>query len=814
MADVHRDLLNNIQQIKEQTDPFTRQNKNSLASLQPLPKQLLSIADTLELIFEGSQSMALLKEQAALFSQFISQQQLPDKTQLTTLADDLLQIENQLKNIHIDSTQSMMKFANTPLLETAVKPHIQNQENMPDTSQKAILRKITTVSPLTKDEPLTVQKPRQIEKKKGIKISTVMQNNTQSSIVKPATQNVSAEDKIKIQANFFTPFTDNVKVSRDRLSRQNTAILQNLAEMNATMSQLQHLRDNLEITTPLLSRSEDNAQSESSNLTSSQLDPFSTIQQLSQGLTEGVSNIHEISQSIDNIVHDSDAILLQQSRLSAVLEQNLMNSKLLPFTRFIPRFEHQLNQVKDKLDKQAVLTVTGAELELDQTFLDQIVLPIEHLIRNVITYGIESREQRNKSDKNEVAQLHLSISREGASEILISLSDDGQGINIKNILQKAMAQNILNPDNIPSSDNELIQLILNSDFSAIDNMPQISDLGIGITAVNNEIKALKGRLSIHSEEGQGTVFSIRLPLILPIMKALMVKSNEQTFAIPFSAIHAATRATVTEIQALVIQGNQALYLYKGESYRFIALTNLLGHSLMLAENPKTQYPLLLFKYGDYQIALLVDEISGNQEVTLKTVGTQLNHINAINGATILSDGQVVFILNIPAMVNAKEVVFTTDNKANIETDTKTGTETEEVDIVKQQDSTPTAMIVDDSISIRETTAKLLKQLGFDVIAAEDGVHATAQLKKQIPDLILLDVEMPRMNGFEFATFVRNNEKYQRLPIIMFTSYPDDRHRNRALGIGVNAYLKKPFHQVELIKTIQNLLGTRYPNYKH
>ena len=350
------------------------------------------------------------------------------------------------------------------------------------------------------------------------------------------------------------------------------------------------------------------------------------------------------------------------------------------------------------------------------------------------------------------------------------------------------------------SDEDLIQLILTSGFSTSDNVSQISGRGVGMDVVSNEIRALKGRLSIQSTPGQGTTFNIRLPLTLSIMQALLVSCGEREYAIPLVAVHAGSRISVQAIGELLSNEEKPQYEYNGEYYNFISLAGLLKQPLVLPDDTKLQLPLLLFRYGDMHIALLVDAINSNREIVLKSVGEQLAHINAITGATILGDGEVVFLLDIPTLVDTMDV------EIPVEENSDTALPTIETDTPEElADRTPIAMVVDDSITMRKASGNLLKRHGFDVITARDGIDAVAQLNEQIPDIILLDIEMPRMDGFEFATLVRNIDQYKSLPIIMITSRTGDKHRERALSIGVNAYLGKPYQEIELMETIHALL---------
>ncbi len=636
----------------------------------------------------------------------------------------------------------------------------------------------------------------------------------QTRQVKPSTQilNKQTDDKsdtpvqheqIRVRADlldFISNFAGEVNISRDRVSQQNTAIQLQLSEMDATVERLQEQLRKLEIETEtqILFRYEDEKSKQDSEFDPLELDRFSMIQQLSRSLTESVSDINEITLSLDELVRDSDAILLQQSRLSTDLQQGLMNTRLLPFDGLIPRFERIIRQVNSELGKKSQLLVHGANHELDRTILDRIVAPIEHIIRNAIAHGIELPKERVRSGKDETGQITISILREG-SEVLITLADDGLGIDVEKVRKKALAQGLINPDHMPS-DEDLIQLILTSGFSTSDDVSQISGRGVGMDVVSSEIRALKGRLSIQSTAGQGTTFNIRLPLTLSIMQSLLVGCGDQEYAIPLVAVHAGDRISVQAIEALLDNEEKPQYEFNGEYYDFISLAHLLKQPLALPDDPKLQLPILLFRYGDMHIALLVDVINSNREIVLKPVGEQLAHIDAITGATILGDGEVVFILDIPTLVD------TMDGKESLEQESKVelhAIEVEQSD--SKKDRTPIAMVVDDSITMRKASGNLLKRHGFDVITARDGIDAVAQLNEQVPDIILLDIEMPRMDGFEFATLVRNIEQYKSLPIIMITSRTGDKHRERAMNIGVNAYLGKPYQEIELMETIQALL---------
>ncbi|MDX1574495.1 MAG: response regulator, partial [Methylophaga sp.] len=531
------------------------------------------------------------------------------------------------------------------------------------------------------------------------------------------------------------------------------------------------------------------------------LDRFSTIQQLSRSLTESVIDLNDISRSMDQMVRETDVILLQQSRLNTDLQHGLMNTRLIPFTHIVPRLERIVRQTGNETGKQAQLRVQGANQELDRAILDRLVAPIEHILRNAIAHGIEAPAERQQHGKSESGQLQIDLQREG-SEIVLSIRDDGQGLNIDKIRRKALALKLIAPDDNPS-DEMLMQLILTSGFSTADSVSQLAGRGVGMDVVNNEIRALKGRLTIESAAGQGSCFHIRLPLTLSLIQALLVTANQQQFAIPLSTVKAGERLSVGEIRELLMN-SQPVYKFNDEEYEFVPLSHLLGEPLNLPDNARQPMPMLLFRSGHVRVALLVDVINSNREIVIKSIGKQLSHINAINGATILGDGRVVLILDIPTLIEVHRQQHA--GSADLP---------EELALQqKAEQRLPIAMVVDDSITMRKASGSLLSRLGFTVMTAKDGVEALANLYEQQPDIILLDVEMPRMDGFEFASIVRNDPQFQHLPIIMITSRTGEKHRQRALGIGVNDYLGKPYQENELVAAMKQLLGAGYPHRHH
>jgi chemosensory pili system protein ChpA (sensor histidine kinase/response regulator) len=641
-------------------------------------------------------------------------------------------------------------------------------------------------------EEVTISSPKTI-------VSTKIKAETEPESKQEAVAPTHVE-QIRVRADlldYLTNFAGEVSISRDRVNQQNTAIHQQLREMEDTVSRLQEQLRNLEIETEnqILFRFEGEDSTENANFDPLELDRFSMIQQLSRGLTESVSDLNDISRSMDDLVKETETILLQQSRVSADLQQGLMNTRLLPFSGIAPRLERVVRQTNAELAKESTLHINGASHEIDRTVLDKVTAPIEHIVRNAIAHGIETPEQRTNSGKPAAGSITISLERQG-SEFLITIADDGQGIDVEKVKQKALSLGLISAEKIPA-DDVLISLILTSGFSTADNVSQVAGRGVGMDVVSNEIRSLKGRLSIQSTAGKGTTFKIRLPLTLSVIQALLVSASNQQYALPISNLHSGERISVAQIKSLM-SNETPTYQFNGEQYDFIPLCHLLGTPLSLPENSKQQLPLLLLNTGTIRVALLVEQVNNAREIVIKSIGKQLNTISALNGATILGDGQVVFIIDIPLLV--EEYLAANDHY-------------ELLPSVGIQNSQPVAMVVDDSITIRKASGNFLKRQGFEVMTAKDGIDALSQLTEQKPDIILLDIEMPRMDGFEFAAAIRSDENVKHIPIIMITSRTGDKHRQRAADIGVDVYLGKPYQDNELIAAMKSQLGVHYPDSK-
>jgi chemosensory pili system protein ChpA (sensor histidine kinase/response regulator) len=440
------------------------------------------------------------------------------------------------------------------------------------------------------------------------------------------------------------------------------------------------------------------------------------------------------------------------------------------------------------------LTIRGAQSEVDRGILERMIGSLEHILRNAIAHGIEAPEARRQAGKPATGQILLELAREGA-DIVLKISDDGAGVSIQAIRKKAISSGLLDP-RADVSDSDLLPFILEPGFTTAEKVTQISGRGVGLDVVASEVKQLGGSVEISSQVGKGARFLVRLPLTLAVSDALLVELGGEIYAIPHTSVAGVVRIARQELQNCY-QGSQAVYNYAGQDYRVKYLGDLLGVGQVTISEQRKWYPMLLVRAGERHVALQVDEVLGNRQIVVKPVGVQISTVRWISGGTILGDGRVALILDVTALVRLDVAL-------------SAAPQNREVASVEMASADPgvgrTVMVVDDSITVRKVTGRLLERNGMNVITAKDGVDAVATLQEHHPDIMLLDIEMPRMDGFELARHMRSSEQLQDIPIIMITSRSGDKHRNIALDLGVKRYLGKPYQEVDLLENIYAVLA--------
>lgn len=604
-----------------------------------------------------------------------------------------------------------------------------------------------------------------------------------------------AQDQIRVRADLLNDLVNSageVNIYHARMGKQMNDIGFNLNELESTVVRLKQQLRNLEIETEIQIRSSFEKESDQygDDFDPLEMDKYSTIQQLSRSLTETASDVESIREILSEIVRDSETLLMQESRVSIELQEGLMRTRMVRFGGLSTRLRRIVRQTSRELGKEVELEITGDTNELDRTILDRITAPLEHMLRNAVAHGIEAPDKRIAAGKPEVGRIIIDVDRQGA-DVILRVKDDGAGINAAAVRAKAIKQGLIDEDS-NVSDHDVLQLILRSGFSTAEAVSQVAGRGVGMDVVDAELKQLGGVLEIDTVPGKGTEFTIRLPLTLAINQALLVSCGEDIYAIPLASIEGVVRITGAELQRFY-NNDQQIYEFNNVEYQLKHLGQLLtGHKPDYSEQYGL-YPVLLAQVGNNHFALHVDDLVGRREIVVKPVGHQISMVRGIAGATILADGRVVLILEMSALVVGESLYKEPEHVETIE------------ETAPEKLEEKTIMVVDDSITIRKVTARMLERNGIHVLLAKDGIDATNQLIDTKPDLMLLDIEMPRMDGFELATYIRNDERLKDLPIIMITSRTGEKHKEKAMEIGVNQYLGKPYQEEELLRNINEIL---------
>lgn len=527
-----------------------------------------------------------------------------------------------------------------------------------------------------------------------------------------------------------------------------------------------------------------------------EMDRYTRMQELSRALNESVGDLGALHDSMAGLVSESESLLLQQGRISTDVQQNLMGTLMVPFARQIGRLERVVRTVAQETGKQVRLVVEGDDAELDRNVLDRMTAPLEHLLRNAVVHGIEATAQRVEAGKDPIGTVTIRLQRDG-SQLLLNLADDGGGFDFSAIRETAIRRGLLRADAAVTED-DLQAFIFEPGFSTARQLTQEAGRGIGMDVVASEVKQLGGTLTVDGKSGEGARFQVRLPLTLAISQALMVNVAGELFALPLTSIEGIVRIGVEALDGHLREGG-APYLYGNQAYRVRCLADYLGLPRPSLKDARTVHAVLIRTpegpgAAARHTAMVVDQLLGNREIVSKAVGALVSSVNGISSATILPDGRVVLILDAPALVQARA------RRARVAQALQT----------QESDQRPLVMVVDDSITIRRVTERLLGRNGYRVVTAKDGLDAMAQLQTVAPVAILLDIEMPRADGFEVASFVRNTGRIRNVPIIMITSRSGEKHRARAAEIGVDRYLIKPYQEEQLMSELQDVLGAPRP----
>lgn len=605
---------------------------------------------------------------------------------------------------------------------------------------------------------------------------------------------VPAGAQIRVAASLMdnlVNYSGEISIYRARLEEQLSTVRFNLKEVDQTVARLNEQLRKMEMETEaqMLSRYQNASTKASSEFDPLELDRFSNIQQVSRGLTETVSDLLNLHEMLDESVRQAENLLSSQSRVSADLQDGLMQTRMTPFASAAPRMRRVVRAAAAETSKKARLRLMtgGTSDRLDRNVLERITAPMEHMLRNAVVHGIEASDVRRKAGKPEEGVITVTVSAE-MTEFVIRVQDDGGGLDLEAIRKRAIERGMIGK-NENVSPRQLARFILDSGFSTSKKVTGLAGRGVGMDVVNSEIKQIGGSLEIATEAGKGTRFTVRIPFSLAVMQAIGVSLGGHPYLVPLNSVAGVGRMTPSDYSKL-IKRDSPTYEFAGESYPLMEMGPLLGVKPEPLESENVS--LLMIDTGEARAAFRISDLRGHQEVVVKPIGPQISSIPGILGGTISGDGRVILILDVGPLIRsgAERAVAPIEPVAEEPEDLRP----------------PLVMVIDDSITMRKVTTRVLESHALKVMTAKDGVDAIEKLHETIPDLILLDIEMPRMDGYELAEHIRSDSRLRKVPIIMVTSRAGQKHRKRARNLGVNGYLTKPYQENELIESVGDLLA--------
>ena len=599
------------------------------------------------------------------------------------------------------------------------------------------------------------------------------------TLVNLSGENIIFRGRVEEQLSEFTQFLDEMDATVDRLQGQ----VRRLG--TETEAQIDYRREQIE------------ASGEADNFDPLEMDRYSHLQQLTGSLMESASDLHDLKETLTEKLIGTETLLLHQSRINTDLQEGLMKTRMVPFARIVPRLRRIVRQVGIELGKKVELRMDNIQGEMDRSVLDRMVAPLEHMIRNSVDHGIETEAERLKAGKPATGSIVITTYRQGG-DIVIHLADDGRGLDVEKIRRRALEKELIAEDAALSA-YEIAQFIFHPGFTTSDSISQISGRGVGLDVVNSEVRQCGGRVDIETSAGLGTQFTIVLPFTLSVNRALMINVTGDHYGLSLNSIDGVHFIPRTAVDEAVANGN--VINHAGVDYELCYLGTLLNPDILKRpDSLNADVPLVLFHSDNRRFAVQVDEIIGTKEIVVKTLGSQFSAVPGLGGATILSDGQVVVIIDLNELARVSIVdlprIGQTDDKGL----THDSRSSNEVSL--------SILVVDDSVTVRKVTSRILRRQGYRVLTAKDGVEALKAMQEEIPAVILLDIEMPRMDGFEVATRVRASQELSNIPIIMITSRTGDKHRQRAMELGVDHYMGKPYQEEHLLETLDELLSTQ------
>ncbi|MFN7924322.1 MAG: Hpt domain-containing protein [Bryobacteraceae bacterium] len=587
------------------------------------------------------------------------------------------------------------------------------------------------------------------------------------------------EDLVRLSSELF--------IHRSSLEQQLTRYNRELGELNLSLQRLRRLTARLDTEhASLFAMSQSlpgfmGAGPDRSEFDALEFDRYTEVHLIARELAEAVSDISSASSQFSYFAVTFENYTGRQGRLSGEVQDKVMKLRMVPLATLASRLERTVRVTARERGKLARFVLEHGEAEIDKVVLERIAGALEHLLRNSVDHGIEAPDLRIASGKLEHGFVRLRADYDG-TEVTLTLSDDGAGIDTAKIRQKALELGILNADEAEAlTEDDAMHLVFVPGLTTAATLSDISGRGVGLDSVKATVESLRGAVNVESSRGEGTTFRIRLPLTLAVTSVTMVRSGGNQYALPVTG-H--TRSTAVPATSIVKADERETVEIDGQIHQVVRLADALGHT---AGKQASEVPIVQVRLTGQDYALVVDEVLEATQVVVKALSPWLRKAPCVSAATVMGDGRVVLILN-PTELFQRRIRNVTPLQRR----------------QPQVPKTLEVLIVDDSISVRRVIANLIKNTGWNPSQAKDGVEALELLNQgdYRPDVILMDIEMPRMDGYELTTRLRATQAWRNVPIIMLTSRAGDKHRAKAFTAGVTDYLVKPYQDKTLLGAIR------------
>ena len=520
------------------------------------------------------------------------------------------------------------------------------------------------------------------------------------------------------------------------------------------------------------------------------MDHYDELNTFNSKLAEASADAQELSQRVDEHLRALEDFIVSQERLNRENQETVISARMVRMKMVLPRLQRGVRQVCRSTGKRAILEMVGDDTLIDGGLLNHVVDPLMHILRNAVDHGIELPEERERAGKKPVGSIRMEVIREG-DKVVIRCADDGRGLNFETIKRTAAELGFVRADQRLGED-DLARLILLPGFSTRKDVSHISGRGIGMDIVHARVQEMKGELNIKSEKNRGTTIEMSLPLTLIASHVLLIRVGEDVYAVSNRGIEEILSISGGTIKRL---GNELMFRLGDESYEVIQLPNLIGRATDSASLDKYQAVLLVRNDAGVRVAVLVEELLSSGVVVVKSLGKFVPKVQGVIGATILGTGRVTPVLDIAEFLRVPLV----EQFASVSLVHDAAAQERE-----GLGPAPSALVVDDSVTARRVLSKLVESSGYEVFAAKDGLEAIAILEDHVPDIMFVDMEMPRMNGLELTHYVRGNDILCHVPVVMVTSRSTNKHRKEAQEAGVDAYLSKPFDDKDVMAQLAAL----------